>query len=359
MKITKVRFIGILPPPIGGVTIHTYRLFSWLKKNDEIDIKLTSLNNVKQEKKGIEYIGNKIIWVIKKVLFGFNEDVVHYHGSNYGGLIFLSIVKMIHNDFKFVWSIQGEHIVPMIEKKHKIFQRILFDVDMTVVANKNIKNDLLSMGIKSKNIIQLSPFLMPLKSKKVKLLEKYKTKKILVFNAYRLELRDEIHDIYGFGTLINAFKKINKDTILILLIPIMNENEKKYFKKCLSKLTKEDEKRVVHIQDQNNQGWQYISQADIFIRPTITDGDALSIREALCFQVPAVVSDCVDRPEEAIKFKTSDSDDLASKVNYIIENYELEKSKLGNISFCEYSKGKQYLNIYKKLGESSDNFNNR
>lgn len=351
VKKIKIRFIGLLPPPIGGVTIHTYRLFSWLKTCDDVDIKITALNDFIKNEMGVEYIGNKLIWTVKKVLFGFSEDIVHYHGSNYYGLMFLYLIKKIHNNFKLVWSIQGEHIVPDIKKKYQIFQKILLDIDTIIVANENIKMELFDLNVSSDKTICLSPFLMPLKIDRVRLLEKYKikNKKILIFNAYRLELRDNIHDIYGFNTLIDSFKKINKNTILILLIPQMNNDEKLYFQKLLNTLTDDYRERIIHIQDEENQGWQYISESDIFIRPTITDGDALSVKEALCFGIPAVVSDCVQRPSETIKFKTSSSNDLANKINYLIENYDLEKNKLINIDFCSNSKGKQYLDLYKRL----------
>lgn len=353
MKKIHIRFIGILPPPIGGVTIHTYRLFSWLKTYDNINIKITSLNQSFQNEKGVKYIGNKLIWMMNRILFGFNENIVHYHGSNYNGLIFLYLIKKIHRNFKLVWSIQGEHVVPLIRKKNKLFQKIIYSVDKIIVANDNIKDDLLTLDVKPKHIVKLSPFLMPLELKKVELLQKYKStnKKLLIFNAYRLELTENGEDIYGFDTLIDSFSKINQNILLILLIPQMENNEKVYFEKHLNKLSKENRGRIIHIQDEKNQGWQYIRESDIFIRPTITDGDALSVKEALCLNIPAIVSDCTYRPAETIKFKTSDSQDLANKVNDLIENYNLEKNKLKNLDFCDNSKGKEYIELYKELGE--------
>jgi len=351
--LTKVRFIGLLPPPIGGVTIHTYRLFKWLRKSENIYVKITSLNKVTDDDENIEFIGNKITWMIKRLLFGFKEDIIHYHGSNFFGLIFLYIIKKIHSNFKLVWSIQGEHIVPLIVDKPKIFKNIIFNLDKIIVANDNIKKDLLSLGIVEQSIEQLSPFLMPLETKKIDLLNKYKlgNNKILIFNAYRLELRDNVYDIYGFKTLINAFRKIDINTVLILLIPQMNQHEKNYFEEQLITLDKSYRDRVYHIADEENEGWQYISQSDIFIRPTITDGDALSIREALCNKVPAIVSDCVSRPKESIIFKTNDSDDLAIKINNLLENYEERKNKLNNIEFCNSSYGNEYISLYTKIGK--------
>lgn len=49
-----------------------------------------------------------------------------------------------------------------------------------------------------------------------------------------------------------------------------------------------------------------LARSDVFVRPTNTDGEAASVREALYYGVPAVASDCVDRPPGALLFPTRD-----------------------------------------------------
>jgi glycosyltransferase involved in cell wall biosynthesis len=57
-----------------------------------------------------------------------------------------------------------------------------------------------------------------------------------------------------------------------------------------------------------------LDAADVFVRPTNTDGDAVSVREALALGVPAVASDVVERPAGARLFRNRDLDDLEAKV---------------------------------------------
>jgi len=68
------------------------------------------------------------------------------------------------------------------------------------------------------------------------------------------------------------------------------------------------------------QMYPIIMKSDLFLRPTNTDGDAVSIREALHFKVPAVASDVCPRPEGTILFKCRDIDDLTSKVKEVLDN---------------------------------------
>lgn len=54
--------------------------------------------------------------------------------------------------------------------------------------------------------------------------------------------------------------------------------------------------------------WQ---AADICVRPTLDDGDAVSIREALHLGKPVVASDAVPRPAGCVTFRRGDAADLA------------------------------------------------
>lgn len=54
--------------------------------------------------------------------------------------------------------------------------------------------------------------------------------------------------------------------------------------------------------------WQ---AADIYVRPTLDDGDAVSIREAMYLGVPTVASDVVGRPAGCLTYKGGDAADLA------------------------------------------------
>jgi glycosyltransferase involved in cell wall biosynthesis len=57
-----------------------------------------------------------------------------------------------------------------------------------------------------------------------------------------------------------------------------------------------------------------LEASNVFVRPTNTDGDAVSIREALYLGVPAVASDAVERPDGTILFRTRDIGDFEAKV---------------------------------------------
>lgn len=57
-----------------------------------------------------------------------------------------------------------------------------------------------------------------------------------------------------------------------------------------------------------------IAISQVFIRPTLEDGDSISVREALALGVPVVASQVGIRPEGAILFRRGDVEDMVSKI---------------------------------------------
>jgi len=59
---------------------------------------------------------------------------------------------------------------------------------------------------------------------------------------------------------------------------------------------------------------QFLQRADVVVRSTFADGDAITVREALDLGVPVVASDTAFRPEGVVLFRKGDSQDLADKL---------------------------------------------
>jgi glycogen(starch) synthase len=62
-----------------------------------------------------------------------------------------------------------------------------------------------------------------------------------------------------------------------------------------------------------------MSRSSAFVRPTFTDGDSISVREALALGVPVIASDAANRPEGTVLFETGNSSDLIKKMEWVLE----------------------------------------
>ena len=57
-----------------------------------------------------------------------------------------------------------------------------------------------------------------------------------------------------------------------------------------------------------------MKQLTVFVRPTYTDGDSISVREALALRVPVVASDAAYRPQGVLRFTAGNADDFVKKL---------------------------------------------
>ncbi len=62
-----------------------------------------------------------------------------------------------------------------------------------------------------------------------------------------------------------------------------------------------------------------MARSDVFVRATLEDGDAVSVREALSLGVPVVASDVGARPPGTLLFKVGDMEDLIEKIEAALE----------------------------------------
>jgi glycogen synthase len=61
-----------------------------------------------------------------------------------------------------------------------------------------------------------------------------------------------------------------------------------------------------------------LQEADVVVRSTFADGDAITIREALDLGVPVVASDAGCRPPGVVLFLKGDSQDLLAKLGHVL-----------------------------------------
>ena len=83
-----------------------------------------------------------------------------------------------------------------------------------------------------------------------------------------------------------------------------------------------------------------LKEIDIYIRPTIKDGDSVAVQEALMLNVKVLASNIVPRPTGVLNYKLHCFDDFIQQLN----NLESNKS-------CSYSPGSidKYINYCNKV----------
>jgi glycosyltransferase involved in cell wall biosynthesis len=181
-----------------------------------------------------------------------------------------------------------------------------------------------------------NPFVPPNIALESSLLNKYcdeiqhflKTKyPILTSGAWHLSFYDGI-DLYGLDLLIELVRnlKLKHPNVGLIFGLADSDYNKDYYMKCV-KIIKENgiQNNIIFLQGQQEL-WPLIKRSQIFIRSTITDGDPLSIQEALFFNVPVVASDCTNRDNRVKLFRSRNIDSLTETIMAVLNESSAVKS---------------------------------
>jgi glycogen(starch) synthase len=75
-----------------------------------------------------------------------------------------------------------------------------------------------------------------------------------------------------------------------------------------------------------------MARSNVFLRPTLEDGDSISVREASALGVPVVASRVGTRPDGVILFRRGDVEDLHSKIELALSSQRGEATPQGGLN---------------------------
>ena len=349
----KISLIGPYPPPYGGVSVHIQRLKEQLEIHH---LKCIVYDNTRVAKKeaNVIIVKNMLVWSLNQFLFK-EENIIHCHG--YSPLL-ISILSLlfITKRKKTMVTIHSFRYDP---KNMNFPDRFAFWIARMaqicfLVVSPDIKEKIIFLGIRPENIEVIPSFIPPSVSEEDlaeipqevwRFIDCHGP--IILANAFRISFYNN-QDLYGIDMCIDLCANLRQSYPkigFVFCLPDIGDYD--YFKKMKQKLAEKQIEDNFLFQTKPCQMYPIIMKSDLFVRPTNTDGDAISIREALYFKVPAVASDVCPRPEGTILFKSRDIDDLTSKVKEVLDNYDEHKKRLEMIS--QENNAEKIIMIYQKI----------
>jgi len=316
----KIAIIGPYPPPYGGISTHINRVIEHLDNND-IDYVFYNESSNKFHRSDKKF--NGIARYFKTLLFLFSRySLIHHHSPDkYVRLLLCGIGRFKNNIYL---HIHGESLKDDIEQKgilSLLIKRLLRNVHI-LADNDEIYNYLRRYSPRTINIIDA--FIPP--SLEIGEFKIFKDSLSLIdadivlttmgwFRRYKNE------DLYGFDILLDALNTVNnslKESIVIIarVNGIIDNDIYDCFlaKRKALKL----ENNFVLLEDDYQTIWPLYLVGQVFIRATNTDGNSVSLKEALWFNSQVIASDCIVRPEGVNLFKNRDSNDLAKQITKVI-----------------------------------------
>jgi glycosyltransferase involved in cell wall biosynthesis len=154
-------------------------------------------------------------------------------------------------------------------------------------------------------------------------LRRHEERPLVSFSVYRtLGRPPRRRDIYGLDAMTLFAERIAglREAIalgLLLSQPPLGDAETRYLDARVARIRSAlgDAFRVIV----DEPAVPIIARSSVFVRPTVTDGDSIAVREALALGVAVVASDAVPRPPGALLYALGDADELVATVRAALQ----------------------------------------
>ena len=341
----KIEIWSSFPSPVGGVSIHAFRLLNALSKDGNVIGVNFSQEELRYSSKLIRK-SKGILEEIFRLKFIDTQHYIHLHTLQLMPLLVLTllfrkrVLITLHNKKLLNFN--------LINKKIYLF---IFRLANIVFINESTLYKCLKVtGV---NVLQTPAFLPPsilenelLPSRFVKFRE---SKKYLISMSV-WTFNPESFKVYGLKYVLPI---LNKFPDISMCLCISGKIDLDFFEMFKSELEREGKQNnVLILENEISNGSIVWKESDIFLRPTSTDAEGISVKEALCLNTPVIASDVCDRPLGTVIFKAGNIDDLLTKINYLLVNLEERKDHLYLMDKNKISSSEVYIEkVYEKLLE--------
>lgn len=333
----RLLIVGRVPPPYGGVSVHLHRLLQYLEAQNfpfEFgDLSGGSTSN---------FINCGNIFRLIFTLISRPNYVVHCHASNPLLVILVGLLAILRNQ-KAIYTLHGEGNLLVCENGPLLLKNLLRFVlrkaTRIITINSNCYTRASQLVSSDDKVLQMPAYLPPTPSE-------------LMSQA----IPDEIDRFLGEhtvsfasqGTFGNKFNGVDlyrfdllAETLLRLRVTVPTAGLISFISQTLDPTARDEVFRLRQrlgldhhwlILENFGSAIPVFLKCKAFIRPTMSDGDSLSVRECLDLGIPVVASDAVPRPDGCIIFNAGDVNSLYDSILALLSEYPSFKERVQTIS---------------------------
>jgi hypothetical protein len=303
---SNILIIGKIPPPIGGVTTFVLRQITHMKKKgNNVDLfPLFSLSDI-----------NVLINILLH-----RYDSYQLNAISLPILIFFMLTCNLRK-VDVVDHNHSRHFTNNLVTKLKLW--LLRHTNKVCLVDKHLKSNYPTDFI---NFDVINPFLPPTESERSNAVNNIPHEikeftndkgKIIVLSAWRYIEEDGI-ELYGLNQAVNSFLAIESKLDGVGVVICIGDSTYNTDKIKALKSLATSSKNIVFWEG-CSASWVLFTSNTLYLRPTSTDGNSISIHEALYFQAKVLASDVVDRPDGCTTYQYRNNQDLQNQILNILE----------------------------------------
>jgi glycosyltransferase involved in cell wall biosynthesis len=346
MRLTPSRTIAIvgrIPPPYGGVTVHLFRLLARLRA-EEIPFRFFDLEGRSDPHNGI-LPASRGLGLLRQLGDG-RHACIHFHASN-PGLVLLAGLLRTWRGRPIAFTLHGEGILHLCEHGHRLYRallpRVLRKADHVFAINPTSPAKLLAHGVSADRITWTAAYLPPTPQESqaavpepiASFLEAHQQ---VVACQGSFGAMHSGQDIYRFDLIAHSLARLRLEFPALGAITLISRNFSSAHRDEVLSLRKRlglEEHWLIH--EVPAPAVPVYARASLFLRPTETEGDSLSVRECLDLSVPVVASDAAARPEGCVLFRRGDLDDLCLRTADLLRDLPQASASLADLPRIDYA----------------------
>lgn len=341
----RVFLVTSIPPPPGGVAVHSERLCRLLTTQGyKVDAFEMHTRWASPEKIPFAYHYGLGIWTLFRFIlscFTGHPDLIHIHLSAARRVFPLfPVIVFLSRFFKIILTVHSGSFTKRVSEASPREANWLgrgFRAACAVIAVSPANRDILlnCFGVCESRIHVIPAFLNLAAPTNVTQVASSCEKRVFLASGYATP-------IYYWEGLLDAIQGL--PILDELVLAFYSQYDQPYFDEVLEKARQSGPFRVTIHRDLSAEDFhRELSRASMFIRPTLTDGDSIALREALAMKKRVVASDAVARPAGCMMFRSRDVKDLRQKV---IEASEMPAQ---NMTLKDGDFSKPLLELYQRL----------
>jgi glycosyltransferase involved in cell wall biosynthesis len=337
--------VGPYPPPYGGVSVHIKRLHQRLAALNIPSRVYCQPSARPDHEEQVVPVSIKFSWHgwIPEHGWRCNASIVHFHDGWYwtpaAWLMLLrgkKVVMTFHDQQAGSVGWQG---ASWLERR---VGRWLFRHPRVwwVAVSQEVRRQLIEKGVPAARITVAPAYIPPRADADASSLPAYVRdflsahSPVLSTYAWKLTIDAQGVDMYGFDHCIEMIGALKADFPSIGLgisLPLVADAG--YFRDLKARIAASGiEDHVLFITEPLDEIHQLWQASDVFVRATNTDGDAVSVREALNLRVPVVASDASARPDGVVLFETRNLEAMIHAVRQVLTHRAAHVQALQTIS---------------------------
>jgi len=348
--------VGAYPPPIGGISIYIKRMKETMD-HQGIPNQIWDYNAIKKTQPNVIHMN--FLTVPFHAATRKDVDLIHY---NICGMPSKHYIAFFNRHFfrkrKKIITLHGDS-TQLFKKKKNTFQlKTLNSFDAIICVKQHDKKYLQDHGITTR-VEEIPPFIPPFPNKEdaqkidpsiFQFIESHQP--VIASNASIIAFHKG-EDLYGIDMCIEACAQLKKTYPHIGFIFVLPEiGNLDYYEELCSRIKEKEIEENFLFYHESCEFYPILMKCDVFVRPTNTDGDAVSLREALFFHIPSVASDSVPRPKGTVLFTNRNNKDYYDKLQSTITTHAQHIQKLKE--FPRENNAEKVIQLYQKIINTSN-----